>query len=435
MFRNVFTSTVLYSLVGILPAIMGFLLLPIYLNILSVEQYGVYALINSFSMILGVIMGLKLESAFRIFYFDYNLETDRERYLQTLFTSILIISGITSILIILFGEFIFSTVFGPGVDFFPFGLLSVINMFIGSMNVLYAIDCQNRENRKGYIWYSLTASAITICLQYLGIVVLGYGILSFFVAILITGCIQFTYVVYIGKFKIRKIDREMLLTSLKYSLPLIPFLFLLTAEQQLDRFFLKKFHSLELLGVYALLLTSAGVFSTIINSLDNAIRPRLFTSLKEKDAVHDIRYYQFLYVGVSLLVVFGVMILAYILPYWINNPKYFPLITSIPLFAMSIIPLIYVRYFALLFTYKKDSANLTLISFLKLLILIPIFYLLVPSYGIEGILLSLFIANLVNTTVFYLLIKYKHELNLKPTYDLLVNLGFCACLFIYWTQS
>jgi len=103
MFRNIFTSTVLYSLVGILPSIVGFALLPIYLNIISVEQYGVYALINSFSLILGVIMGLKLESAFRIFYFDYDFETDKERYLQTLFTSIIVISGITAILTILFG--------------------------------------------------------------------------------------------------------------------------------------------------------------------------------------------------------------------------------------------------------------------------------------------------------------------------------------------
>lgn len=435
MFKNIFTSTVLYSLVGILPSIIGFVLLPIYLNIISVEQYGVYALINSFSLILGVIMGLKLESAFRIFYFDYDFETDKEKYLQTLFTSILVISGITAILTILFGEYIFSIAFGNDVGFFPFGFISVINIFIASMNVLYAIDCQNRENRTAYIKYSLTASAIAICLQYLGIVVFGFGILSFFLSILISGCLQFTYVVYIGKFKIGKIDREMLRNSLKYSLPLIPFLFLLATEQQLDRFFLKKFHSLELLGVYALLLTSLGVFTAMINSLDNSIRPRLFHSLKEEDVVHDIKYYQYLYVSISLLVVFAVMILAYILPYWIDNEKYLPLIKSIPLFGMSIIPLIYVRFFALLFSYKKDSANLTLISFIKLLALIPIFYILVPPYGIEGILLSLFVANVFNTTVFYLLIKYKHKLKVTPTYDVLLNLCICGCLFIYWTQS
>nr|MBI1228987.1 oligosaccharide flippase family protein [Cytophagales bacterium] len=434
MFKNVFTSTALYSLASILPAIIGFLLLPVYLNILSVEQYGIYALINSFSAILGVVMGLKLESAYRVYYFDYSYEIEREKYFQTLFTSILVISSIISILIMVFGESIFDVAFGTGVNFFPYGLLSVVNIFIGSMNILYAIDCQNRENRKEYLWYSLTASAITICLQYIGIVLLGFGILSFFVALLVTGCVQLIYIVYKGKFKIRKIDNSMLRTSLKYTLPLIPFLFLLTAEQQLDRFFLKKYHTLELLGIYALLLTTGGIFSTIINSLDNAVRPRLFTSLKNKESEHNITYYQVIYVGVALLVVLSVMTLAFILPYWINNPKYFTLIKSIPLFGMSIIPLVYVRYFALLFSYKKDSANLTLISFLKLLVLVPVFYLLVPSYGIDGILLSLFIANVVNTSVFYWLIKHKHKLNVRPTYDLMINFGFCAALFIYWTQ-
>lgn len=435
MYRNIFTSTVLYSLVFILPSIIGFILLPVYLNIITVAQYGVYTLMNSFSLIIGVIMGLKLESAFRIFYSDYKFEIDKEKYLQTLFTSILVISGITVILTILFGEFIFGIAFGDDVDFFPLGFTSVINIFIASMNVLYAIDCQNRENRLAYVKYSLTASAIAICLQYLGIVVFGFGILSFFLSTLVSGSLQFAYVVYIGKLKIGKIDREMLMNSLKYSLPLIPFLFFLATEQQLDRFFLKKFHSLELLGIYALLLATSGVFTAIINSLDNSIRPRLFRSLKDKDAVHDIKYYQYLYVSISLLTVFAVMTLAYILPYWIDDEKYLPLIKSIPLFGMSIIPLIYVRYFALLFSYKKDSLNLTLISFIKLLALIPIFYILVPPLGIEGVLLSIFVANVFNTIMFYLLIKYKHKLKVTLKYDVLLNLCICGCLFIYWTQS
>lgn len=435
MFRNIFTSTILYSLVGILPSIIGIALLPIYLNVISVEQYGVYALINSFSSILGVIIGLKLESAFRIFYFDYDLENDKGRYLQTLFTSILVISGITAILTILFGEYIFGIAFGNNVGFFPLGCISVINIFIASMNVLYAIDCQNRENRTSYVKYSLTASTISICLQYLGIVVFGFGILSFFLSILISSCLQFTYVIYIGKLKIGKIDREMLRNSLKYSLPLIPFLLLLTTEQQLDRFFLKKFHSLELLGVYALLLTSIGVFTTMINSLDNSIRPRLFQSLKVDDTVYNIKYYQYLYVSISLFVLFAVILLAYILPYRIDNKRYLLLVKSIPLFGMSIIPLIYVRYFALLFSYKKDSLNLILISIIKLLALMPIFYLLVPPFGIEGILLSIFVANVFNTIIFYLLIKYKHKLKVTLTYDVLLNLCICGCLFTYWTQS
>lgn len=380
-------------------------------------------------------MGFKLESAYRIFYFDRKNNRDRERYLSTLFTFILIISATTSFIIVLFGKFFFKNVFGPDVDFFPFGFLAVINVFLGSINILYAIDCQNRENRIGYVWYSLAASAISICIQYVGIVIFGYGILSFFVSVLISGCIQFAYVVYIGKFKIGKIDREMVNASLKYSLPLIPFLFLLTVEQQMDRYFLKKYHSLELLGLYALLLTAGGFFSMLMNSLDNAIRPGLFQSLKISDPDHDIKYYQQIYVFISIAAVIGVAILTYFLPHWIGNFKYLALLKSIPLFAMSVIPLIYVRYYAVLFSYKKDSNNLTLVSFLKLLLLIVVFYLFVPMYGIDGILLSLFVANVVNAMVFYFLIKYKHKLTVVPTYDVALNLGICASLFIFWTQS
>lgn len=434
MLRNLFTSTLLYALSSILPSIIGFVLLPIYLNIISAEEYGLYALINAFSAILGVIMGLKLESSFRIFYFDYSHGADQKQYLHTIFTSILFISGITAAIVIIFGKYIFRMAFGVDVEFFPLGLLAVINSFLASMNVLYAIDCQNRENRKAFIIYSLMASLITICLQYIGIVMLKYGVISFFLGIFIAGCLQFIFIIFIGKFKLIKINREMLKNSLKYSIPLIPFLFLLVAEQQLDRFFLKKFHSLELVGIYALLLTASGFFSTMINSLDNAIRPKLFNSLKAEDIHYNIHYYQYIYVGISLVITTGVTLMAYILPYWIGNEKYKSLINSIPLFVLSIIPLIYLRYYALLFTYKKDSSNLSIISFLKLVFLVPVFYLLVPQMGIDGILASLFIANTVNASVFFYLIKFKHKFEIKPTYDIALSLCICFSLFMYWLQ-
>lgn len=432
MFKSIFTSTILYSIVGILPSIISFLLLPLFLTVISAEQYGIYVLVNSFSTILAVIMGLKLESAYRVFFFEQN---DKKKYLNILFTSILASSTIISLLTILFGDLLFKKLFGADVKFFPFGLLAVINIFFGSINILYAIDCQNREKRKAYIYYALAGSFISITIQYLGIIVFKYGILSFFVSVLITGCIQLLYILYTGKFKIAKIDRPTLHESLKYSLPLIPFLFLLTAEQQIDRYFLKKFHSLELLGIYALLLTASGFFSVLINSLDNALRPRLFQALKGSEDVNNIKHYQKTYVAIAMVAVAGVVTLSYILPRWVGNFKYLPLLKSIPLFAMSLIPLVYVRYFSILFSYKKDSRNLTVIGVVKLMVLILVFRALVPAFGIDGILLSLFIANLINALLFFILVKYKHKLAVPLTFDLALSVAATGVLFIFWTQS
>jgi O-antigen/teichoic acid export membrane protein len=432
MFKSIFTSTILYSLVGILPSIVGFLLLPLFLTVIPAEQYGIYVLINSFSTILGVIMGLKLESAYRVFFFEQN---DKKKYLGILFTSILMSSTLISLVTILFGDLLFKKVFGADVKFFPYGLLAVINIFIGSINILYAIDCQNREKRKAYVWYALAASFLSISIQYLGIIVFKHGILSFFVAALITGVVQFGYILSTGKFTIIKIERSIINESLRYSLPLIPFLFLLTAEQQIDRFFLKKYHSLELLGIYALLLTASGFFSVLINSLDNALRPRLFQSLKMNDPVYNVNQYQKIYVSIALVAVAGVVLLSYVLPHWIGNLKYLPLLKSIPLFAMSLIPLVYVRYYAVLFSYKKDSKNLIIIGVIKLIVLILVFRALVPAYGIDGVLLSLFIANLLNALLFFMLVKYKHKLVVSLTFDLAVSTGITALLFIFWTQS
>jgi O-antigen/teichoic acid export membrane protein len=190
-----------------------------------------------------------------------------------------------------------------------------------------------------------------------------------------------------------------------------------------------------LLGIYALLLTASGFFSVLINSLDNALRPRLFQSLKMNDPVYNVNQYQKIYVSIALVAVTGVVLLSYVLPHWIGNLKYLPLLKSIPLFAMSLIPLVYVRYYAVLFSYKKDSKNLIIIGVIKLIVLILVFRALVPAYGIDGVLLSLFIANLLNALLFFMLVKYKHKLVVSLTFDLAVSTGITALLFIFWTQS
>jgi hypothetical protein len=59
----------------------------------------------------------------------------------------------------------------------------------------------------------------------------------------------------------------------------------------------------------------------------------------------------------------------------------------------------------------------------------------VPAYGIDGVLLSLFIANLLNALLFFMLVKYKHKLVVSLTFDLAVSTGITALLFIFWTQS
>ena len=70
--KNPFKTALLFGILSVLKSGVSLLLLPIFVNYLSPEDYGVVSLVIIYSTIVAVVGSLGLKSALYTFFFDFN---------------------------------------------------------------------------------------------------------------------------------------------------------------------------------------------------------------------------------------------------------------------------------------------------------------------------------------------------------------------------
>ena len=85
-------GSIWYSLANVLPFISSFILLPIYTSYLTVEDYGIIALVSSLSIFLSQFFSLQLGSSILRLAHDYK-ENELPKIVSTLFFSIMFIGS------------------------------------------------------------------------------------------------------------------------------------------------------------------------------------------------------------------------------------------------------------------------------------------------------------------------------------------------------
>jgi O-antigen/teichoic acid export membrane protein len=180
-------------------------------------------------------------------------------------------------------------------------------------------------------------------------------------------------------------------------------------ENQLDRFFIEKFLALEDLARYSVLLGISSAVFMLFNSLDNALRPELFIILSKKSEDFEsliqkkIDFYLLIgLVALSFLVAFGTNIHCFL-----NHPKYNGISLYFPLIVLVFLPIILLRFWALILSYENKINKINYFTVGKIILMTILFYFLVPIWKINGALMTIGVSNLLNIYIFYKIINAK----------------------------
>ncbi len=103
---TVVKNSMYYTVGAIIKAAASFVLLPIFANILGAEQYGIFNVLTTLSMILGTLMTFAIERSLFRLYYDYTTEVDKTRYLSTIFWAINAVSLMIMLLIVVCGKYL-----------------------------------------------------------------------------------------------------------------------------------------------------------------------------------------------------------------------------------------------------------------------------------------------------------------------------------------
>ena len=387
------------------------MLLPLYLRVLSAEEYGALAIILIVSHIAGLACNGGVDQAMRTHWFDYPAGGEIHRhYVSQNITSTVALSLVCGAFFILLTPELFGLLVRndkvsghPAFTELNFSL-AILTACANRACSSFYVDLQNREQGLQYFFFKAMYFAISVALQSCFLIIFDAGISGIFVATSIASiCQLFTLLTIRRDLLTWRLDLALVGASLKFSAPLVMFGLFYLLDSQLDRWMLSHYLSLRDVGIYSLLLSLFGLLNLSLNALDSTIRPGLYRLIKQNDGAgdHALPEYSTLYVAFGLWVLGAIHVLEQYLVVLTANPDFLQAADYFNLGVLIFIPLIYVRYLGLILLAQTSSLAITLWTLVKLVITGCLMTLLIPAYGLWGALWSIFIGQLVNWLAFH----------------------------------
>lgn len=313
---NISRKALTYGFFNAIYASFPFFLLPILTRYLSVEEYGIIALISIVILFLGPIFRLEIQGALKREYIE-NKEDFTDYVGTSLFIPVFIFSG-SLIVFVAFYPFL-SSVWGIT----PLWLLGILVITLGTALSAYLSALYQIMDKALYsgLWEVLSNAPVFLG-AFVLIVFFGFDwqgriwpalATSIFIQIPLTFYLIYQIIPYRLVFHLNK-TKELL----KFSMPLIPMTIVTYILQVADRIFITEIVGLEAAGLYAVSGQLAGVMVIAQNAFMPTWEVLVFQKLKENTQGGG-RYILLLFtlfilaiVSLSLLVIF---IFPYIMPY------------------------------------------------------------------------------------------------------------------------
>ena len=396
--KKFFKSSLTFSIVGALPMLSGFILLPFYTgDILSEKNYGYLTLHLAFALLFQSIF---------IFCIDHFIgpviieSKHDDQLLKKRISAInyysLLFSIIFIALLLILGPFVFDTYFKDDkpMQFYPFMGFTIITSFFNAYFKLYCNYLIYTEQPKRYLIANVTNFILTIGISISALYLYGDSIMGPLSGRLYSGIVIFILAFfYMYKNYGIKSDSAFLKEINKFCLPLLLFLILFWVFNNGDRFFIEKILSTELVGLFDFGIKCTLGIEVLFSGLNNSIYPKIYSLIKEKASKEKIKEIVNKYAsGYLVVVVIAIIITLTTVPFavtlLIKKTFYHKALAFIAILALAqIFKVLYFIYLAPLLYHKRTDLIAKSFVFATSIQLI-ITYLLIYFLGFNGIIIA-----------------------------------------------
>lgn len=393
---------------SLVSAIIPIVTLPIFTRLLTVEDYGIYALGIVYGTFVSGIANFGLTIGYERNFFE-NKES-KEKQGALLFSVLLFVVST----FILFGLITFffkselsSWIIGE-VKWGEIILLSYCAVGISSLKMYYLTYYKNTNNAKLYAIYSIDESILNVAFSFVLIYFFDSGVKGLVIGQLIGSSIVFLIltVKFIRSFSFQ-LNLSLLKSCLNISLPLTPRIFFGVIGNQFDKYMINLLGSVGGVGVYNLGQKISYVVFNFMTAIQNVNSPHVYDLMfkKGKEGGQEIGKYLTLPLYISAFIGLGVSLFSEEIIYILTPSSFHGAIDII-----TILSLLYVTYFfgkqpQLIYAKKTGiTSYLTIFSIVvNVLINIPF----IKYWGAEGAAYGTLLAGVLTSLVtFYYSQKY-----------------------------
>ena len=319
---RLFKSFSIYTISAFLTQAVNLLLIPVFTNYLTTEDYGILSLITTIMSFMAPFIVLGTDGAISIEYYKNTFKD-----LSTYITSSLTLS-LLSCLIIFFLCFIFNDVMAkqfaiPGIYIICVPVLCFMDT-VKNINLLFY---QIKRESFSYAMYSLSNTFLNILMALVFIIVLHYNYEGRLYGQYVVGIAYFIAGLYIlSKHKLIgiRVSKKMMTDAFHYGLPLVPHAIGFIVINLVDRLFISRYVGNDSLGIYSLAYTIGSVIILVAQAFNNAWVPSFLEILSQNTAEGRIKIVliTYMYTIALLVLTIGLIIIAPFLYQFFINKKF-----------------------------------------------------------------------------------------------------------------
>jgi len=414
---NFLKSLSIYTLTSILNSAIPFLLLPILTHYLTVEEYGLLAIIQIFITFTIPFVSINIQSTLQLEY--HQLKADE----FALWVSSVLIIPLITIFIVLFFFLLFESFI---YDFINVSLLWILLIpLIAFMQVvpqtilsIYKIS----ERPIAYAKYQLSLTGINLLLTLGLVVMLNLNWEGRILAIFLTYFIFTILGIYIlvkMRLIVLRLEKSYIKQALKLGTPLILHVISASLFMMSDRLFISYYLGNNALGIYAVGAQISMIALMIQQSFNQAWVPYLFKNLKIGLIENKIKIIKISYVSILFFMILPFLI-EFINPLLFNffiNEKFKDATQYVFWISLGYSLLGMYKVVTNYIFYEKRVKLLSMMTFGSLIINLILNYILIHKYGAIGVaygtaitiaiffIIAFFVANRVHKMPWLFFIK------------------------------
>lgn len=398
--NTVWKHSRVYSLANILNRGAGLVLLPVYVNILTPEQYGLYALLTIITEMTAVLLILGLGQALVRFFVEVETEEERHQVASTTF----VLFGCIVIVFALIAPLLARATVAVLLDDQRHVWLFTVGFWALAVTALFNVQLQYYLVQKrswSYLWISLAKVLSFLVTNILFVVSLDMGVLGIAYGTLLSAAmITFFLQVRILRETGTTVSLTLARRLINFGLPLVPAVLLDTLLATMDRFFLNHLQTPQVVGQYALAERVGSLLRMFVIVPFGQIwivrKLELLKTGDDADGSNEVFLYFF---AIFVIGALGMALFAPEIVTLLAAPDYAPAAHAIPLLAATQILLAIKMHFEVGVFHSGKTHFMFWASAIAVAVGIPTFYFTIKLWGLLGGALAVFLVQSVRVAV------------------------------------
>jgi O-antigen/teichoic acid export membrane protein len=383
-------STAWYTIGNLFVRSVSFLLLPLYSNLITTEDFGRYSLIMSLYAVIAVFYQSGLQSALSKYYLEERDGNRRKEIFSTILNSAGIIGLALTIVIFVLAEWISTETAGNA----AYGnLIRIVfaALFFESITFITLHLLRTQEHARKVVIYSSFSAVINLILNLYLVYYLDLGIYGIIWAQLITSVLVFAILLPFLRENYERVLRpELARVYFLFSFPLIIAGIMSASVDVIDRFIIDHFLGKSQVGIYSFSYRIALIMNLFVMSLRSAWTPHSIKLYNEGNYAEEFGKSLTKIIAAGALIFLSVSIFiddlftVHFSGFYLFDSRYKAGVEIIPVILISYMLSSLVTYYSVYPYISGKSIHFLVSDFIALLINVVLNFILIPYYGIMG---------------------------------------------------